>query len=151
MPNPLLEQQQEFISTFKQTITSLLASNSEDTADLRLELIQEELQELQIAFRELHGFYRDSRIVNDPTVIEKILLSNIFKEYGDLVYVVLGLGIAFKLPVEEILEEIHRSNMSKVHPNGEIKYRDDGKVLKPDGYSPANLSETLKRYYDQQK
>ncbi|MDX1315274.1 MAG: nucleoside triphosphate pyrophosphohydrolase family protein [Eudoraea sp.] len=58
---------------------------------------------------------------------------------GDMLYILCGTilehGMQYK--IEEVFEEIQRSNMSKLGPNGEPIYREDGKVLKgPDYFAP---------------
>lgn len=55
---------------------------------------------------------------------------------ADLLYVVLGTAVELGVDIEPFFDEVHRSNMTKV---GGHK-RDDGKWIKPDDYSPANLS-----------
>ena len=40
----------------------------------------------------------------------------------------------------EAFREVHRNNMSKVQPDGTVKRREDGKVLKPEGYVPVDLT-----------
>ena len=47
------------------------------------------------------------------------------------------------IPFETIFEEVHRSNMSKLLPDGSVLRREDGKVLKSDQYSPANIKAIL--------
>lgn len=46
--------------------------------------------------------------------------------------------------MQDVFDEVHRSNMSKVFPDGTVKYREDGKVLKPDTYSKADIKSVLK-------
>jgi predicted HAD superfamily Cof-like phosphohydrolase len=58
---------------------------------------------------------------------------------GDLLYVVNGAGLRFGLDLEPIFNEIHRSNMAKVHEDGTVHYREDGKVLKPEGWQKPQL------------
>lgn len=58
---------------------------------------------------------------------------------GDLLYVVYGAAIEYGIPIDEVFEEIHRSNMTKLWPDGTVHKREDGKVLKPPTYSPADL------------
>lgn len=41
--------------------------------------------------------------------------------------------------MDKIFTEVHRSNMSKLDKDGKVLRRDDGKVLKSDLYTPANL------------
>lgn len=61
----------------------------------------------------------------------------------DTVYVVFQLFNAIGLPFDVLFDEVHRSNMAKVHPDGTVKRREDGKVLKPDGWQPPNLHAIL--------
>lgn len=58
---------------------------------------------------------------------------------GDMLYILCGTilehGMQYK--IEEVFEEIQRSNMSKLGTDGKPIYREDGKVLKgPDYFGP---------------
>jgi predicted HAD superfamily Cof-like phosphohydrolase len=58
---------------------------------------------------------------------------------GDMLYILCGTilehGMQYK--IEEVFEEIQRSNMSKLGKDGKPLYREDGKVLKgPDYFKP---------------
>jgi predicted HAD superfamily Cof-like phosphohydrolase len=64
---------------------------------------------------------------------------------GDLLYVVYGAALEWGIPLDAVFTEIHRSNMTKVWPDGTVHYREDGKVLKPPSYSPANIAAVLQR------
>jgi predicted HAD superfamily Cof-like phosphohydrolase len=58
---------------------------------------------------------------------------------GDMLYILCGtiLEHGMQHKIEEVFEEIQRSNMSKLGSNGKPIYREDGKVLKgPDYFSP---------------
>lgn len=59
---------------------------------------------------------------------------------GDMLYILCGTilehGMQYK--IEEVFQEIQRSNMSKLGADGKPIYRKDGKVLKgPDYFKPA--------------
>lgn len=60
----------------------------------------------------------------------------------DLMVVVIGTLLAFGVNPQEVWDEIHRSNMSK-SVNGKLIYREDMKVLKPEGWSPPRIKELL--------
>jgi predicted HAD superfamily Cof-like phosphohydrolase len=45
--------------------------------------------------------------------------------------------------IEEVFDEIHRSNMSKLSPDGQPVLREDGKILKGDGYFKPNIKQFL--------
>lgn len=64
---------------------------------------------------------------------------------GDMLYILCGTilehGMQYK--IEEVFEEIQRSNMSKLGPNGKPIYREDGKVLKGPDYSKPDIRAIL--------
>lgn len=64
---------------------------------------------------------------------------------GDMLYILCGTilehGMQYK--IEEVFEEIQRSNMSKLDENGKPIYRKDGKVLKGPNYFKPNIKEIL--------
>lgn len=64
---------------------------------------------------------------------------------ADLDYVVQGANLAFGLPSEAIVTEVHRSNMSKVWPDGTVHKDAGGKVIKPSTYSPADIASILEK------
>ena len=56
---------------------------------------------------------------------------------GDIVYVVYGMALEMGIDLPAVLSQIQASNMSKLMPDGSVKLRDDGKVLKgPDYFRP---------------
>lgn len=58
---------------------------------------------------------------------------------GDMLYILCGtiLEHGMQHKIEEVFEEIQRSNMSKLGTDGKPIYREDGKVLKgPDYFQP---------------
>ena len=64
---------------------------------------------------------------------------------GDMLYILCGTIIEHGLQhkIEEVFEEIQRSNMSKLDENGEPIYRQDGKVLKGPNYFKPNIKSIL--------
>ena len=54
-------------------------------------------------------------------------------------------GIKARKKIEEVFDEIQRSNMSKLGENGEPIYREDGKVMKGPNYFKPNIADILKR------
>ena len=66
----------------------------------------------------------------------------------DLLYVTYGAAIALGVDINPFFEEVHRSNMSKLDPEtGMATYRNDGKVIKPSTYSPADIKSLMLRIY----
>ncbi len=64
---------------------------------------------------------------------------------GDILYILCGTIIEHGLQqkMEEVFDEIQRSNMSKLGSDGEPIYREDGKVLKGPNYFKPNIKEIL--------
>lgn len=72
---------------------------------------------------------------------------------GDQLYILLGTMLVhgFQDKIEEIFEEIQRSNMSKLGEDGKPIYREDGKILKGPNFKEPNLSEILKDYCNEEE
>ena len=47
------------------------------------------------------------------------------------------------IEIEEVFDEIQRSNMSKLDINGKPIFREDGKILKGENYFKPNIKEIL--------
>lgn len=65
---------------------------------------------------------------------------------GDMLYILCGTIIEHGLQhkIDEVFEEIQRSNMSKLGADGEPIYREDGKVLKGPHYFKPDIAAILK-------
>lgn len=64
---------------------------------------------------------------------------------GDQLYILCGtiLKHGMQHKIEEVFQEIQRSNMSKLDKDGNAIYREDGKILKSDLYFKPNIAEVL--------
>ncbi|MBM3917256.1 MAG: hypothetical protein FJ349_06525 [Sphingomonadales bacterium] len=66
---------------------------------------------------------------------------------GDQLYILCGTilrhGLQYK--IEEVFEEIQRSNMSKLDADGKPIYRADGKVLKSELYFKPDIAKILSK------
>jgi predicted HAD superfamily Cof-like phosphohydrolase len=64
---------------------------------------------------------------------------------GDMMYILCGTiiehGLQYK--IEEIFDEIQRSNMSKLGEDGKPIYREDGKVMKGSNYFKPDFTKIL--------
>lgn len=116
----------QFHEKFGLTINRRPTWPSDEDVQLRRKLVEEELSELLTAFSE-----KDIVAVADAL--------------GDLLYVVLGAGVTFGLDMDPIVDEIHRSNMTKMWEDGTVCKNEYGKVVKPPTYEPARLEEALER------
>lgn len=90
----------------------------------RVEMLREEVRE-----------YRDALEACDIVEIADAL--------ADIVYVAYGGALEHGIDLDAVLAEVHRSNMTKVRPDGSVLKRADGKVLKPRTYEPPNIARVL--------
>ena len=65
------------------------------------------------------------------------------KELCDLVYVCYQFAANKGWNLDEAMDRVHKSNMSKLDENLRPIYRADGKVLKGPNYKPPNLTDLL--------
>ena len=65
----------------------------------------------------------------------------------DTVYVLMQLSRALGVPFDKCWEAVHAANMAKVGPDGKVIRREDGKILKPEGWKPPNIWEVLNRHH----
>lgn len=70
-------------------------------------------------------------------------IEHIAKELADIIYVVYGAALCYGINLDEVVAEVHRSNMSKLGLDGRPIYREDMKVLKGPNYREPKLKEIL--------
>ena len=72
-------------------------------------------------------------------------LEEVADALGDMLYILCGTIIEHGLQhkIEEIFDEIQRSNLSKLGADGQPIYREDGKVMKGPGYFRPDIAKIL--------
>ena len=70
-------------------------------------------------------------------------LAHLAKELADLLYVTYGTAVSLGIDLEPVFAAVHRSNMSKLGPDGRPVRRDDGKILKGPFYHPPDVAGVL--------
>ena len=114
----------DFMEAMDQDVLPYPTFPEEHIQRLRVDLIEEELDELQLG-------------IDNQNIIE------IADALTDLLYVVYGAGQAFGIDLDECFQEVHCSNMSKLGEDGRPIKREDGKVMKPSTYFPPDLKTIL--------
>lgn len=120
---------QDFHNAFGLGVEELpIAKLSEQKLKLRFDLMAEENEE-----------YLEAAQNNDLIEVADAL--------GDMLYILCGtiLEHGMQHKIEEVFDEIQRSNMSKLDANGEPIYREDGKVMKGPNYFKPNISLILEK------
>ncbi|MET7574615.1 MazG nucleotide pyrophosphohydrolase domain-containing protein [Streptomyces sp. NPDC005492] len=72
-------------------------------------------------------------------------LDRLAHELADVVYVAYGTALVHGIDLDAVIAEIHRSNMTKIGPDGEITRRADGKVLKGEHYEMPDVAGVLRK------
>ena len=101
---------------------------------LRQKLINEETQELNVEINSLINEIETQGSVTKETKLK------MFKELADLQYVLSGMVVSLGIPMEEVFQRVHNSNMSKLVDGKPLK-REDGKFLKGPNYKKPDLSD----------
>ena len=115
----------KFMEVFGQEVKTKAEFPSEKIIKLRLNLIQEELDEFDQALKN-----KDLKEVADALT--------------DILYVTYGAGHAFGIDLDSCFEEVQNSNMSKLGEDGKPIYNDKGKVMKGPNYFKPDLSKYIK-------
>lgn len=62
----------------------------------------------------------------------------------DMIVVLIGYGLSRGWPMNDGWAEVMRSNMAKIDPRtGAVRRREDGKILKPEGWTPPDLASLI--------
>jgi predicted HAD superfamily Cof-like phosphohydrolase len=154
------DQVAEFHEFFGLPVRDSFTEIDADEIELRLNLLTEEFIEV------CESFGRPVNVVPAPYETE-VDYVNGYKELADLKYVTEGFDLHLGRRLDEVFDEVHASNMSKMwdcgcaYTDGEayynpadcptcggagvyVKRREDGKILKPDTYTQADISPILK-------
>lgn len=135
------ERVREFMETFGHPVFDEPTEITDaDWLHMRLELIREELGELYEACGYETSEWDEvvpTRMMHNTDIVAAA------DALGDLEYVVNGMAVGMGIDLPEVVAEIHRSNMTKLAPDGKPIYREDGKILKGEGYEPPQLEKVL--------
>lgn len=120
----IFEQQKNFMRACGQDVSGI---PNFQQAELYLKLVAEELKE-----------FRDAESPKDQ--LDAVI---------DVMVTLIGFGISSGYPMQAAWDEVHHSNMAKVGPDGKVKRREDGKILKPEGWKGPDLEKVLIDHWEQ--
>lgn len=116
----------EFHETYGAYISEESKLPDSSVRELRIALLQEEFDE-----------YTKAEEDNDLVEIADAL--------GDMMYIIYGTAISYGIPLDDIFNEIHSSNMSKLGEDGKPIRREDGKILKGPNFFRPDIAKFLKK------
>ena len=114
----------DFMQAFGQQVETQPTWPDFNTRELRVDLIQEEVDELVEA-------------IGNKDMVE------IADALAAILYVVYGAGHSFGIDLDECFTEVHASNMSKLGDDGTPVKAENGKVIKGPGFFPPDLESIL--------
>ena len=114
-----------FMKTFGQEVKTKAELSNSKINDLRISLINEELEELKQA-------------IKDKDILE------VADALTDILYVAYGAGHAFGINLDKCFNEVQESNMSKLGSDGKPIYNESGKVMKGPNYFKPDLTKFVK-------
>ena len=113
-----------FMNTYGQDVKEKAEFPDNKIVQLRIDLIEEELNELKEA-------------IKNKDIVE------VADALTDILYVTYGAGHSFGVNLDECFDEVQRSNMSKLGEDGKPIYNDSGKVMKGPNYFAPNLKKIV--------
>ena len=123
--NPIVASLLEFNQAFDIPKLDSPDIGPEDMIELRIKLLKEEVEE-----------YAEAARTGDMVEILDAL--------ADIGYILAGTIINHGMQhiYDDAFNEVHRSNMAKL-VDGKVLRREDGKVMKPEGWTPPQLAQFL--------
>ena len=116
-----------FMNTYGQDVKEKAEFPENKIVQLRIDLIEEELNELKEA-------------IKNKDIVE------VADALTDILYVTYGAGHSFGVNLDQCFDEVQRSNMSKLGEDGNPIYNDSGKVMKGPNYFAPNLKKIVNLY-----
>ena len=123
--NPIVKALLEFNDAFEIPKLESPGLSSKEMIELRIKLLREEVEE-----------YAEAALSGD--------LVEVLDALADIGYILAGTIINHGMQniYDDAFDEVHRSNMAKL-VDGKVLRRDDGKVMKPEGWQPPQLAQFL--------
>lgn len=129
--NKMQQQVKEFHLGFGHPVAEIPTMIDMELAEKRANWMQEEIREFLYAIQELD-------------IVEA------YDAILDILYFAVGTAVVMGLDIEPGFDEVQRSNMAKLGPDGKpILRASDGKIQKPEGWVPPQLAAVVARQFVQ--
>ena len=126
----------EFHAAVGAPLPGSLTMRDADHLALRHKLIEEEYEEVTAVYQQIIAALNAGQEL-DPVET----LTPLTHELADLLYVVYGAIESFGIDADAVFREVHRANLQKAGG----PRREDGKILKPPGWQPADVKSIIEK------
>lgn len=165
--NPAAVAVHEFHRVFEHPIAYIPQEPPRPLKELRLKTLAEELAELGAAWgvrvivkvevetttpQSNHGsktaqpVYDFAAYDSDNVAVPEHPVVAAADAIVDMAYFLHGTALVSGTPFQACFDAVHAANMAKLGPNGQVIRRSDGKILKPEGWRPADVAEVLRKF-----
>lgn len=135
----------QFHATYRMPLSTAAADVDIERIHMRMALIAEEFAELMGA---VYGEDAEQAVLatvaaavaSDAGTRDTVEAADAL---ADMIYVIYGMALESGIPLDAVLHEVQRSNLSKLGADGEPLYRADGKVLKGPGFFNPDIATVL--------
>jgi predicted HAD superfamily Cof-like phosphohydrolase len=78
------------------------------------------------------------------------IMAEQYDSFVDAWYYMLNMAVKKGADLDRIFKVVHRANMAKRFPDGKFHRREDGKVMKPDGWKEPDIVGEIKRQMEEE-
>lgn len=161
--NPMQYAIEDFMRRCDQEVKQYPELPDDQIVTLRIRLMVEELLgsiDPEVNGNDVPGRYVELLIQNKSNELIQSMINQdlvgVADGLADVLYVVIGTAVAYGIDIQEVFDEVHRSNLSKTVWNEELQRytieKDEfGKAIKPPTYSPANIKPIINRQIENGK
>ncbi len=137
---------QEFHSVYQmpdRLRDGLPSSLDTDRLKMRMALIAEEVSELYAAVYGVAAGEQVAKATEQAPDDGNRDLVETADALADLVYVVYGMALELGIDLDTVLAEVQSSNLSKLMPDGSVRRREDGKILKGPNFKEPDIAAVI--------
>ena len=126
----------------KESVKNIVKMVFDECVELLVTVTTSEIEQKEILEDIINNIKFRKALDSSWKSVEKIVEDQI-DAFVDIEYYIKDRAGRHGMNIDKIFDLVHEANMNKRLPNGEFLMREDGKVLKPDGWKSANIQEEI--------
>lgn len=110
------------------------------------ELCEATMETTDESFEVLEDALVDIKKTVERGVTDEEIIADQQDALVDIIYCTMNVACKSGVNMEPIFDQVHRANMLKVdQETGKVKRREDGKIMKPEGWAPPDIVEEIRK------